>query len=61
MPGGSDQAGHGTDLEEWLVLNGELFKIVAEHHRKEGPPADAKEFDGVPGKLEANFSVDLGQ
>ncbi len=42
-------------LEDWLRLNREYSAQWPNLTAKELPPADAKEWDGVPGKL-AHFS-----
>ncbi len=38
-------------LEDWLKLNAEFAKVWPNITIKRDPPADAKEFDGVAGKL----------
>jgi len=47
-------------LEDWLKLNREYSAKWPNMTAKELPPADAKEWDGVPGKL-AHFSPDPHQ
>ena len=39
-------------LESWLQLNGKFAASWPNITQKKDPPADAKAFDGVPGKLE---------
>jgi ferredoxin len=48
-------------LESWLKLNAEYASIWPNISVKREPPADAKEFDGVPNKLERYFSPNPGQ
>jgi ferredoxin len=48
-------------LEKWLKLNAEYAAKWPNITVKREPPADAKEFDGVPGKFEKYFSPDPGQ
>ena len=47
-------------LESWLAQY-RICRQVAEHHGQEGRPGDAKEFDGVEGKLEKYFSPNPGE
>lgn len=47
-------------LESWLQLNGKYAATWPNITQKKEPPADAKEFDGVPGKLEM-LSPDPGE
>jgi ferredoxin len=49
------------NLENWLRLNGEYAKIWPNITIKREPEADAKDYDGRPGKLEAFFSPKPGQ
>jgi ferredoxin len=49
------------DLESWLKLNAEYASIWPNIAVKRDPPVDAKEFDGVPNKLEHFFSANPGQ
>jgi ferredoxin len=48
-------------LESWLKLNADYASIWPNITVKRDPPVDAKEFDGVPNKLEQFFSVNPGQ
>jgi ferredoxin len=48
-------------LESWLELNAKYASIWPNIAVKREPPADAKEFDGVPNKLEQFFSPNPGQ
>ena len=48
------------DLEQWLKLNADFAKTWPNITIKREPPADAKEFDGVPDKLSRFFSPELG-
>ncbi len=48
-------------LESWLKLNGAMAKSWPNITIKRDAPADAKEFDGKPGKLDAYFSDKPGQ
>lgn len=48
-------------LENWLKLNAEYAALWPNITVKREPPADAKDFDGVPGKLEKYFSPQPGQ
>jgi ferredoxin len=48
-------------LENWLKLNTEYASLWPNITVKREPPADAKEFDGVEGKLEKYFSPKPGQ
>ena len=49
-----------TGAERWLELNAEYAAIWPNITVKREPPADAKEFDGVPGKFERYFSPNPG-
>ncbi len=57
MPGGCDQARTESGLEKWLEVNAELAKTWPNITQKKEPPADAKDFDGVPGKYDKYFSI----
>ena len=46
---------------EWQELNAEYSKSWPNITEKKDPPADAKKFDGVPGKFETYFSANPGQ
>src|SRR4028118_729823 len=48
-------------LEQWLKLNADLAKSWPNITQKKEPPADAKEFDGMPGKYEKFFSAAPGE
>jgi ferredoxin len=48
-------------LEAWLTLNTEYASKWPNITIKRDPPADAKEFEGVPDKLEKYFSPEPGQ
>jgi ferredoxin len=48
-------------LEDWLKLNAEYASVWPNITVKREPPADAKQFDGVPNKLEQHFSAGPGQ
>ena len=48
-------------LENWLKLNADYALVWPNITIKREAPADAKEFDGVPGKLERYFSPNSGQ
>ena len=48
-------------LEQWLQLNAEMAQNWPNITIKREPPADAKEWDGKPGKYEAYFSSEPGQ
>jgi ferredoxin len=47
-------------LEKWLELNAEYAKSWPNITVKRDAPADAKEFDGTPGKLDKFFSPSPG-
>ena len=49
------------NLEKWLGLNAEYAAVWPNVTIKREPPPDAKEFDGLPGKLEMYFSSNPGQ
>jgi ferredoxin len=51
----------GPGLESWLKLNADYALAWPNITIKREPPADAKEFDGVPGKFEQYFSSNPGQ
>jgi ferredoxin len=48
-------------LEQWLTLNAELAKVWPNITTKKEAPADAKAWDGVPGKYEKFFSSEPGE
>ena len=48
-------------LERWLTLNADYSKKWPNITRKGEPPADAKEYDGMPGKFEKFFSDKPGE
>jgi ferredoxin len=48
-------------LEQWLKLNSDYAKDWPNITRKKDAPADAKAFDGQPGKFEAHFSPNPGE
>ena len=48
-------------LDKWLALNADLSKSWPNITVKRDPPADAKEFDGKPGKFDAFFSPEPGE
>jgi len=52
----------GTEpgLEKWLSVNAELSKVWPNIVAKKEPPADAKEWESVPGKYEKYFSPKPG-
>ena len=47
-------------LEKLLSLNAEFAKTWPNITAKKDPPADAKAWEDVPGKLEQHFSPDPG-
>lgn len=52
-------------LEKWLSVNAEFSKVWPNIMAKKEPPADAKEWESVPGKYEKCFSpkpgdIDIG-
>ena len=52
-------------LEKWLGVNAEFSKVWPNIVAKKTPPADAKEWESVPGKYEKYFSpkpggIDIG-
>ena len=47
-------------LEKWLELNAEYAKVWPNITVKRDPPADAKEWDGVPDKFKKFFSAKPG-
>mgnify|MGYP003351601597 CR=1 FL=1 len=50
-----------SGLEKWLELNAEYAKTWPNITQKGEPPADAKEWDGQPGKYDKFFSPKPGQ
>ena len=48
-------------LEKWLALNAEYAPKWPNITVKREPPPDAKEFEGVPDKLEKYFSPEPGE
>ncbi|KQP10062.1 MAG: ferredoxin family protein [Methylobacterium sp.] len=48
------------NLETWLKLNADYAKTWPNITQKKDAPGDAKEWDGVSGKLEAHFSANPG-
>jgi ferredoxin len=48
-------------LEQWLTLNADYSKKWPNITRKGEAPADAKEYDGMPGKFEKFFSDKPGE
>jgi ferredoxin len=48
-------------LEKWLKLNAEYARIWPNITIKREPPADAKDFDCKPNKLESYFSSQPGR
>lgn len=48
------------DTESWVKLNADMAKIWPNLTQKKEAPADAKEWDGVPNKLEY-FSPEPGE
>jgi ferredoxin len=48
-------------LEKWLSLNAEFAPKWPNITVKRDPPADAKEFEGVPDKLDKYFSAKPGE
>jgi ferredoxin len=49
-----------TGLEPWLELNAEYAKVWPNITVKRDPPADAKDWDGVPDKFKKFFSAKAG-
>ena len=47
-------------LESWLKLNSEYASVWPNISVKREPPTDAKQFDGMPNKLEQFFSTNPG-
>jgi ferredoxin len=47
-------------LENFLKLNADFAKIWPNIAQKKEPPADAKEWESVPNKLETHFSPNPG-
>ena len=52
MPGRGDQAGYRTEAEKWLKLNADYAKTWPNITVKKAPPADCKEWEGKPDKLQ---------
>ena len=50
-----------SGLEPWLELNSKYASVWPNITEKRDAPADAKEWDGVPNKLEQFFSPNPGQ
>ena len=50
-----------SGLESWVKLNGEYARSWPNITIKRDAPADAKEFDGKPDKLEKYFSPEPGE
>jgi ferredoxin len=48
-------------LQDWLALNAKYASVWPNITKKRSPPADAKDFDGMSGKLERYFSPLAGQ
>jgi ferredoxin len=48
-------------LEKWLKVNTEYAKQWPNITAKREPPADAKEFEGVPDKFDKYFSANPGE
>ena len=48
-------------LEKWLGLNAEYAKVWPNITAKREAPADAKDFEGVPGKFDKYFSPEPGE
>ena len=61
MPGRGDQARHRAGAREVAELNAEYAKIWPNITVKKEPPADAKEWEGVPGKFESIFRQNPGE
>ena len=51
----------GSGLKQWLQLNAKYAAEWPNITGKKEAPADGKEFDGMPGKLEKFFSPEPGQ
>ena len=51
-PAGAIKPDTESDLSKWLALNAEYAVVWPNITIKADAPADAKEFDGLPGKLE---------
>ncbi len=49
-----------SNLDTWLKLNADYAKSWPNITQKKEAPADAKEWDGKTGKLEAHFSPNPG-
>ena len=47
-------------VEKWLTVNAEFAKQWPNITTKKEPPADAKEFEGLPDKFEKYFSPNPG-
>jgi ferredoxin len=48
-------------LEKWLKVNAEYASKWPNISQKRDAPADAKEFEGIPGKFEKYFSPEPGE
>ncbi len=48
------------DLDKWLKLNAELANVWPNITVKRVAPADAQQWEGVPGKFDNHFSVSPG-
>ena len=57
----SKKSTSSTRLEAWLKINTDYASQWPNITAKREAPADAKEFDGVEGKLEKYFSPNPGQ
>lgn len=60
-PAEAISAGTEPGLERWLKLNADYASQWPNISIKREEPADAKAFDGMPGKLEQFFSPKPGQ
>ncbi len=49
------------NLEKWLVVNSEYASKWPNITRKKEPPADAKQWEGIPDKFEQHFSPKPGE
>ena len=47
-------------VEKWVSMNAEFAKIWPNITAKKEPPADGKEWEGVPDKFEKYFSPEPG-
>ena len=43
-------------MEKWLSVNAEFAKVWPNISQKGEPPADAKEFEGLPDKFDKYFT-----